>query len=115
DALLAEVRARYSVRLVSPYPPEWYRTLDRRVGLGSTFPDSEVLFCQLAQLGRLLPDVFFWALGKAGKTIEETLWVADQPAMTSAAVRLGLNAIIFADSRRLRRELVLRSLLPAAA
>ncbi len=42
---------------------------------------------------------------------EELLWVDDRGEVTSAAIRAGVNAVTFVDSRRLRRNLVLRGVL----
>ncbi len=42
---------------------------------------------------------------------EELLWIDDRPAVAALAIRSGLNAVAFVDSKRLRRNLVLRGLL----
>ena len=110
--LLAEARTEYECWLVSSYPSDWLQALDQRLGLSIMFSPARVQVFPQAGLGKCLPDVFVWAIQKAQKRMESCLWVAGEAAMTTSAVRVGLNAIVFADSRRLRRELVLRGMLP---
>ena len=47
---------------------------------------------------------------RTGAQREELLWIDDRPAVTSSVIRAGMNAVIFVDAFRLRRNLVLRGL-----
>ena len=42
---------------------------------------------------------------------EQLVWIDDRPAVTAALIRAGMNAVVFIDAPRLRRNLVLRGLL----
>jgi hypothetical protein len=48
---------------------------------------------------------------RTGADRDRLLWVDDRPAMTSSVIRAGMNAVVFVDAFRLRRNLVLRGLL----
>jgi hypothetical protein len=49
-------------------------------------------------------------VARTGGRQEELLWIDDRPAVTSAVIRAGMNAVVFVDVFRLRRNLVLRGL-----
>ena len=49
-------------------------------------------------------------LAQAGCGREELLHIDDRPAVTSAVIRAGMNAVVFVDASRLRRNLKLRGL-----
>lgn len=41
---------------------------------------------------------------------EDLLWIDDRPSVTAGVIRAGMNAAVFVDAFRLRRNLVLRGL-----
>jgi len=47
---------------------------------------------------------------RTGGRREDLLWIDDRPAVTSSVIRARVNAVIFVDALRLRRNLVLRGL-----
>jgi hypothetical protein len=47
---------------------------------------------------------------RTGGRREDLLWIDNRPAVTAAVLRAGMNAVIFVDTFRLRRNLVLRGL-----
>ncbi len=50
-------------------------------------------------------------MARTGGRREELLWIDDRPAVTSSVIRAGINAVIFVDAFRLRRNLVLRGVI----
>ncbi len=111
--VVRELIGTYGLWLIAHCPREWLLSISERLDLVHLFTGHSILFCPESGLSRLLPDVFYLAAQQAGKPLENCLLVAGDSAITTAAVNVGLNAIIFADARRLRRELGLRQLLPA--
>ena len=58
-----------------------------------------------------MPEELVDALVKrTGGPRESLLWIDDRPSVTSAVIRAGMNAVVFVDIFRLRRNLVLRGL-----
>ena len=89
--------------------------------------EDDLLALENLRLDRLIPrDRWLWASGgfraelpgelikglaaRTGGRPEELLWIDDRPAVTSSVIRAGMNAVIFVDAFRLRRNLVLRGL-----
>jgi beta-phosphoglucomutase-like phosphatase (HAD superfamily) len=110
--VVKELREEYSLQLIAHCPRGWLRPIAERLDIVGLFPGESILVCPESGLYRLLPDVLYLAMQRAGKPIEACLLVAPQSAITTAAVKIGLNSIIFTDAYRLRRELGLRKLLP---
>lgn len=109
--VLQELEGKYNLWLIANCPRDWLLPNARLVHLPRLFPEDSILICPELALPRLIPDIFYLAAHRAGKSIENCLLVAADSAITTAAVKIGLNAIIFADASRLRRELGLRRLL----
>lgn len=109
--VVRELEGRYKLWLIAHCPRGWLLPIGERLGLLDLFPRESILVCPELGLARLMPDVLQLAAERAGESIEECLLVAAGSAITTAAVNIGLNAIIFSDARRLRRELGLRKLL----
>ncbi len=110
--VLQELRGNYDLWMIGSCPSDWLWTITEHLKLRQLFPEASVMVCPEWRLDRLVPDVLQAALDRAVKPVESCLLVAPDPETTAAAVELELNAIIFADARRLRRELALRKLLP---
>jgi hypothetical protein len=105
---------RYPLHLVSDFPPRWLSVVLQSTALSTYFADDSIVMT--SDLG--LDNVYnaYNALPKAlidaGLLIPgKSLLVADDPILTESAIRSGLDAIIFVDASRLRRELVLLCLL----
>lgn len=110
--VLEELEGKYSLWLIANCPREWLLPIAQRLDLLRLFPENSTVICPESELTALIPDVFYLAAQRAEKSVEDCLLVAADSAITTAAVTIGLNAIIFADAYRLRRELGLRGLLP---
>lgn len=110
-ALLGELAEAYRLRLVAGFPRQWATPVVERAGVARCFSEP-VLFsaeygpadCGPALLEKLLA---------SGEIVRDsTLWVDDHPHRAMSAIRLGIDAAIFVDEPRLRRDLGLWSLLP---
>jgi beta-phosphoglucomutase-like phosphatase (HAD superfamily) len=110
--VVKELEGKYGLWLMAHCPRTWLLPIAERLDMLHLFPGESILICPELGLGRLLPDVFYLAAQRAAKPIEACLLVAPQSAITTAAVNIGLNSIIFTDAYRMRRELGLRKLLP---
>jgi phosphoglycolate phosphatase-like HAD superfamily hydrolase len=110
--LLQDLKEAYNLWLIATCPSDWLETIRERVEVLKFFPADAIVQRPESGLKRLVPDVLELAQESAGAPTESCLFVARKSAITTAAVNLSLNAIIFADARRLRRELAMRKLLP---
>jgi len=110
--VLKELKKQYSLFLFSQYSPEFYDGLSSRLKLNNIFPDKNIQYsCRTG-----LPDItgcFFKKIISDRWIIPgRSVWIDSDPHRTSASIREGIDTIIFLDSRRLRREIALRGLLP---
>ena len=82
-----------------------------RLSLGGFVPRTRWLFASkdlpVEAPERLVTNL----MRRTGARRDELLWVDDRPAVTSATIRAGMNAVVFVDAFSLRRNLVLRGLL----
>jgi len=110
--LIAETALTLEVRLVSDYPAVWLLPALARNGLAHCFPTDVIFY--LADLGGFAG--VFDALIAAGVIVPgQTLWVDAHSPRTSEALRKGVDANIFVDARRFRRDLALWRLMPLPA
>ena len=111
-SLIADVALSYEVRLISDYPAAWLLPALARSGLAGCFPKAEIAY--VANLGGFKG--LFGAL-LAGDLLvpSHTLWVDAHSLRTSEALRQGVDATIFVDARRFRRDLGLWRLIPLPA
>ena len=111
-ALLLDPALTCELRLVSDYPAEWLLPALAWSGLARIFPAGEIAY--VADLGGF--PVMFDALVERRVIVPgQTLWVDAHSPRTSAALRKGIDAAIFEDARRLRRDLGMWRLLPLSA
>jgi FMN phosphatase YigB (HAD superfamily) len=108
---LDEVKRRYCLWLISDYPRRWTDELLDLLNLRAFFQQDCVLFPAALHLPRLMPYLIPTMLTASGTSLEQCLFVDARAANTAAAIRNGLNAAVFVDVPRLRRNLVLRSML----
>ena len=111
-ALLLDPALTCELRLVSDYPAEWLLPALKRSGLARIFPAGEIAY--VADLGGFLG--LFDALVERRVIVPgQTLWVDAHSPHTSAALRKGIDAAIFEDARRFRRDLGMWRLIPLSA
>jgi hypothetical protein len=108
-ALLSDPALTCELRLVSDYPAEWLLPALARSGLARIFPAGEIAY--VADLGGF-PGLFDALVERRVIVPGRTLWVDAHSPRTSAALRKGIDAAIFEDARRLRRDLGMWRLLP---
>ncbi len=111
-ALLFDPALTCELRLVSDYPAEWLLPTLARSGLARIFPAGEIAY--VADLGGF-PGLFDALVERRVIVPGQTLWVDAHSPRTSAALRKGIDAAIFEDARRLRRDLGMWRLLPLSA
>jgi hypothetical protein len=108
-SVVSNLRKDKEVFLFSDYPKPWLEMIDRNVDLISSF--NKVIYSQDLHCSNLQEDIFT-RLKVIGEIKEGScLWVDKNSFRTSRAIHNGIDAIIYVDERRLRRELSLRSLL----
>jgi len=111
-ALLEDLALTCELCLVSDYPAEWLLPALTRGGLARIFPAGEIAY--VADFGGF--SGLFDTLVERGVIVPgQTLWVDAHSPRTSAALRKGIDAAIFEDAWRLRRDLGMWDLLPLSA
>jgi len=110
--LIAELALTLEVRLVSDYPAIWLLPALARSGLAHCFPPAEISY--MADLGGF-PGLLGVLIAAGVVLPGHTLWIDAHSPRTSEALRKGVDADIFVDARRLRRDLALWRLMPLPA
>jgi hypothetical protein len=111
-SVIDALATRYPLHLLSNFPSEWLSVALQRTALAAYFPADSIIMTS-----ELDPDNGYQTLPNAlidsGLCIPgKSLLVADDSILTESSVRASLDAIIFVDTARLRRELFLLHLLP---
>jgi FMN phosphatase YigB (HAD superfamily) len=112
--LVDELAGGYRLRLLADYPRRWLLPVMQRTGLGERFAGRLVTVVPDHTLDGTPAALFAMLVSTGAFTAGSSLLVDDDPARCMAAVRAGLDAAIFVDARRLRRDLGLWSILPLA-
>jgi len=109
--VIAEVEKQYRLVYVCDYPSSWSPSLIER------FPSRPAIIQDAVFTDQMGLEDMQWDL--LNKTLQITkvpaelcLWVDAYEKRTMQAVANRLHAVIFVDARRLRREFVLRGMLP---
>jgi hypothetical protein len=111
-SLIEEVARSSDVCLASDYPAVWLLPALARNGLASYFLADKLFY--IADLGGYA--ALFERLEAAGVIMPgHTLWVDAHSPRTSEALRRGIDAAIYVDARRLRRDLGLWRLVSLSA
>ena len=110
--VLKELKKHYSLFLFSQYSPEFLDGLSSRLNLTGVFMDSNILYACKTGLPNLTACLFEKIISDQWITPGKSVWIDSDPHRTSASIRAGIDTIIFLDSKRLRREIALRGLLP---
>ncbi len=98
--------------LLCDYPPEWAQVIANRLELSGHFSEVRTLFTASSGLARLVPDVFYYLAHQAGKPLASCLMIDANSARAVQAVRHRLQSTIYVDAKRLRRDFIMRRLLP---
>jgi len=105
-------RASYRLAVLADYPPLWMSTALSRGGLERLLVEHQVVMTAQYASADL-----FTAIGRMLAVlqlkIEDSLLVDADPLRGMALLRAGFKTATFVDAPRLRREFVLRAMLPA--
>ncbi len=93
--------------LLSDYPPDWLAVLDHRSGICTHF--NRVITLQGTGCADDRATVLQHLYAAGELEAGSSLLVDANPFRTALAIRRGVDAIIYVDERRLRRELKLRA------
>lgn len=108
-SVASNLRKDKEVILFSDYPKSWLEMIDCNVDLIGLF--NKVIYSQDLRCSNIQEDILT-RLKMIGEIQEgSSLWVDKNSLRTTRAIHDGIDAIIYVDERRLRRELHLRSLL----
>jgi len=112
NQVLSELQTHFSLTLFSQYPPELLLQISSILNLNKYFSKNNIFYtCEIEFAGQ--PGDFFQNLISIGKIQPgKSIWVDSNSKMTSSSIRAGIDAIIFQNSDKLRREIALRGLLP---
>ena len=110
--VLSELHTCYSLTLFSQFSPELLHQFSSLFVLKEYFPEENILYaCETGLIDQ--PDSLFQKLISMGRIHPgKSIWVDSNPRLTSISIRARMDAIIFQDAEKLRREIALRGLLP---
>jgi FMN phosphatase YigB (HAD superfamily) len=97
------------VILFSDYPKNWLSMFDEAGILTERF--SRVMYSHDMEYTNMPTNMFDQLMEQQVLKPSQCMWVDSNPARTCQAIRRGIDAIIYVDERRTRRELKLRSLI----
>lgn len=111
-AVLSELQTRYSLTLFSQFSSELLHQIPSLLVLKEFIPEENILYARETGFYDQ-PDSLFQKLIAMGIiNPRKSIWVDSNSKLTSISMRAGVDAIIFLNSEKLRRELALRGLLP---
>jgi hypothetical protein len=111
--VLAELPARYQRYLLVDYPPEWLQPSACKA-LAEQFPAKNQLVIRKSQAAHLVPGVLQWAAEIANVPLLECLFIDGDHKRAVQSVRNGASVCTYVSPWRMRREFVLRRMLPQA-
>lgn len=109
--VIDELAGLYRVCLLADYPRRWLLAALSQGGLGRYFAEPRIVMAEQFGSGDR-PAAVRRMLAALQLAPEEILLVDADPLRGMATLRAGLNTATFIDAPRLRREFVLRSMLP---
>lgn len=109
--IIDELASETTCWLICDYPRRWFEAAVSDDVL-KHIPAERVMFTAESDLANLIPDLFDEWTKRAGQPFGKAMLVDQTTPHMTEAVRHGLHAAIFVDARRLRREFVLRRMLP---
>jgi len=95
--------------LFSDYPRTWLAKFDQAGSLTGRF--NRVIYSQDLEYPDIQVSIIDLLAAKQQLVGGKCMWLDGDPVRTSRAIRLGIDAIIYVDERRARRELNLRALI----
>lgn len=111
-SLLEELSDRCRLSLVSDWPRCWLVPGMHHSDLNGFFSEDDVFIVSEDATITDLPGLFDELVASGIIVPRISLWVDHHSLRASAAIRLGIDATLYVDTRRLHRDLVLWDLLP---
>ena len=110
-ALIGELAEKCMTCLVSDYPRRWLKGIREDTGLSSLLTDDRTMILAEADTPGTYPELFQIIMQRFEIRPGRALWIDHSSPRTSWAIRQGIDAIVFVDEGRLRRELKMRNLM----
>jgi hypothetical protein len=113
--VLAEVEALPSDVerwIICDYPRDWYEAAVNGSRLSANIAADRVVFTAECRLTRLIPDMFYKIVHCAGHSMDTCLMIDAVTPRSVEAIKHGLHAAIYVDAWRLKREFILRRMVP---
>lgn len=109
--LIDELAETIPLRLVSGYPKQWTLPVLQRAELTDRF-ESSILYAAEYHPADCCSALFEAMLASGEIVKDQMIWIDANSHRTSAAIRLGIDASVYVDAVRLRRDLALWGLVP---
>jgi hypothetical protein len=109
--LINELSADFEVIGISDYPSHWINPLQKELSRVN-LPFNNIFMTDQMNLGNLGSDLIDWLKGRNESALDSWLWIDANPKRSMYALSVGINSVIYVDIRRLRRELIMRKMLP---
>jgi len=110
--ILEELIENHKVEILSQYSTELTKKILKKTYLLPKFPEDRIRYTTEMHLPDLEQCLAAKYMCEGWIQRGESIWVDADPHRTMAFIRAGIDAIIFIDSTKLRREIALRGLLP---
>lgn len=110
--VLFGLRPELQLYLVCDIPKDWFMRLPGYDRLKSCFAQENIVFLNESGIMRTVPDAFYYLPGAAKTQAAQCLLYDADSKRTVQAIRHELPAALVLDPMRLRRECLLRGLLP---
>ena len=110
EELLRELSEEFTLWLLCEGPEEGLALVVEGLRLNRVIPRSHWFFISEGLRADMPKEAVEGLVARTGGSREAFLLIDDRPAVTTAVIRAGMNAVVFVDAFRLRRNLVLRGL-----
>ena len=109
--LLSQLETKFTHFYISDWPKVWTEKINFQRHYQDILLLDDIIYSQDFKLEKLMPDILYHSINKLNRGFSNCIFIDENSIRTSAAVRSGLNTIIFSDASRFRRELALRKLM----
>lgn len=106
-----ELGELYGLYMLFDYPHDWLLPALSRTGLAQRFPEHRIVIMDQYS-DPTEPHAIAINLARLQVAPEEVLLIDSDPRRAMSLFRIGLKTVVFIDTRRLRRDLVLWKMLP---
>jgi len=110
--ILEELLENYMVFILSQYPPGLTKKILEKIDLRFKFPKNRIHYTTKMNLPDLQHCLAAKYVCEGWIQKKGSIWIDADPHRIMVFIREGIDAIIFLDGEKLRREIALRGLLP---